>query len=68
MTKSDGNGHSARDPLTALRGDPSLDAVWQSIVRGESTEGTRAALIAHYRAERQRHFTKKAIKDAPDDG
>lgn len=57
------NGTSARDPLSQIRGDPSLDAVWRDALQGDSTVEGRAALIAHYRKERERHFKKKAEAD-----
>ena len=63
MTTSNGNT-SPRDPLSLIRGSPSLDAVWRNVLQGHSTPTSRAALIAHYRSERERHFKKKDAKDA----
>lgn len=54
---------SARDPLSLIRGDPTLDAVWRSVLRGQSTPAGRAKLIAHLRAERERHLKKAASDD-----
>lgn len=52
-----------RDPLSLIRGDPALDAVWRDALRGESSAEGRAALVRHYRVERERHLNKKAAKD-----
>lgn len=62
MAKANGDT-SPRDPLSLIRGDPSLDAVWRDALQGRSDPSGRAALIRHYRTERERHFTKKATSD-----
>jgi hypothetical protein len=58
MAARDPESPSARDPLSQIRGSPSLDAVWRDALSGNSSTEGRAALIAHYRAERARHFKK----------
>lgn len=63
MTKTNGPAPSARDPLRQIRGDPTLDAVWRDALEGNSTPVSRAALIAHYRAARERHLRKKDTDD-----
>lgn len=62
-----GNGTSPRDPLSTLRGDPTLDAVWRDVLTGNSTPASRAQLVAHYRASRERHLTKAAAKEEASD-
>lgn len=52
-----------RDPLSLIRGDPTLDAVWRDVLQGHSTGASRAQLVAHYRSERERHFKRKATPD-----
>lgn len=65
MTKTNGG---PRDPLSLIRGDPTLDAVWRDVLTGASTPAARAQLVAHYRTVRERHLNKAAAKeDASDD-
>lgn len=63
MPKPRSNGSSPRDPLSQIRGDPTLDAVWRDVLAGRSSPEGRAALIRHYRTERQRHLNKEATRD-----
>lgn len=63
MAAPNNNGTTPRDPLGLIRGDPSLDAVWRDVLQGDSTAASRAALIRHYRAQREQFLTKEAVRE-----
>jgi hypothetical protein len=58
---------SARDPLSLIRGDARLDAVWRDVLRGDSTRSQRATLIYHFRAEREKFLGKAEKEPTPHD-
>ena len=60
---TNGGDPSTRDPLRLIRGDPRLDAVWRDALNGSSSPEGRAALIHHYRAEREKFLKKETIRD-----
>lgn len=60
---NNGGGASPRDPLRLIRGDPRLDAVWRDALTGSSSPEGRAALIHHYRAEREKFLKKETTRD-----
>lgn len=54
---------SARDPLSEIKGDVTLNSVWERVLKGEATQRDRAKMIEHYREKRKQFLSKEAKKD-----